>query len=224
MNLIGWVAPHPTSPQSKQSKQSKHPLGHITRVEAPSYRELIVDPNWQRSLPTIAMQALRTRVAGAARRSRPPTLRSSRSYASESHDPHAAPTEEPLGTSFYIFAGALPVSVFFYQISRPGVDGESPSFTKWLKQFDYFNEFQRRNALRSKLIEQAAHDKHLFLNANRNMHIELKTPELFNSGAPWNVPAGHSVNLDHITEHYRKQAAAEEERKAKKLASSSSSN
>ncbi|TGJ85947.1 hypothetical protein E0Z10_g2831 [Xylaria hypoxylon] len=165
------------------------------------------------------MQALRTRAVGVVRRARPTTLRTSRSYASESHGHHEAPkVDEGLGTAFYVFAGALPTSILAYQISRPGADGEPSSLSKWLQQFDYFNDWETRNTLRTELLEQAAHDKHLFLHAGRSTHVELKTPELFNSGSPWNVPAGHSVNLDHITEHYRKQAAAEEERKVKKLA------
>ncbi|KAI0537414.1 hypothetical protein GGR58DRAFT_471859 [Xylaria digitata] len=165
------------------------------------------------------MQALRTRAVGVVRRARPTTLRTSRSYASESHGHHEAPkVEEGLGTAFYVFAGALPASIAAYQISRPGADGEPSSFSKWLEQFDYFKDWETRNSLRTDIIEQAAHDKHLFLNARKSTHVELKTPELFNSGSPWSVPAGHYVNLDHVTEHYRKQAAAEEERKAKKLA------
>ncbi|KAI0970388.1 hypothetical protein F4678DRAFT_436651 [Xylaria arbuscula] len=166
------------------------------------------------------MQALRTRAVGVARRARPTTLRTSqRSYASESHGHHEAhKVNEGLGTAFYVFAGALPVSIVAYQISRPGADGEPSSLSKWLEQFDYFSkDFEARNSLRTELLEQAAHDKHLFLNSGRSTHVELKTPELINAGSPWNVPAGHYINLDHVTEHYRKQAAAEEERKAKKL-------
>ncbi|KAI0404300.1 hypothetical protein F4802DRAFT_249536 [Xylaria palmicola] len=163
------------------------------------------------------MQALRTRAAAVARRARP-TLRSSRSYASESHGHDAPKVEEGLGTAFYVFAGAIPASMFAYSISRPGPDGEPSSFSKWLKQFDYFNDWETRNTLRTEMLEQAAHDKHLFLNAGKSTHVELKTPELMYAGSPWAVPAGHYANLDHVTEHYRKQAAAEEERKAKKLA------
>ncbi|KAI1374113.1 hypothetical protein F4677DRAFT_447759 [Hypoxylon crocopeplum] len=171
------------------------------------------------------MQALRTRAACVARRTRPITLRTSRSYASESHDSHdhshdhhAAPeVEEGLGTAFYVFAALVPASYIGYSISRPGPDGEPSSVTKWLRNFDYFNDWEIRNTLRTNIIEQAAHDKHLFLNSGKNPHVELKTPELFNSGSPWNVPAGHYVNLDHVTEHYRKQAADEEERKVKRL-------
>ncbi|KAI0470132.1 hypothetical protein F4859DRAFT_120125 [Xylaria cf. heliscus] len=174
------------------------------------------------------MQALRTRAVGVARRARPTTLRTSRSYASESHGHgdhhhhhhhhHHEEVKEELGTAFYLFAAALPVSIVGYQISRPGADGEPSSVSKWLQQFDYFQDWETRNALRTDILEQAAHDKHLFLSAGRNPYVELKTPELLNSGSPYNVPAGHYPNLSHVTEHYRKQAAAEEERKAKKLA------
>ncbi|KAI1203930.1 hypothetical protein F5X97DRAFT_282473 [Nemania serpens] len=167
------------------------------------------------------MQALRTRAAGVARRARPTTTRTSRSYASESHHDHhheAPKVEERLGASFYVFAAALPTAIVGYQISRPGADGEPSGLSKWMTQFDYFNDWEARNTLRTNILEQAAHDKHLFLHAGRNPHVDLKTPELINSGPPYNVPAGHYPNLDHVTEHYRTLAAAEEERKAKRLA------
>ncbi|KAI1334729.1 hypothetical protein F5Y15DRAFT_400174 [Xylariaceae sp. FL0016] len=164
------------------------------------------------------MQALRTRAACVARRARPSNRLSARSYASESHG-HAAPeVEEGLGTAFFVFAGALPLSIFAYRITRPGADGEPSSISSWLRSFDCFSDFEARNTLRTQLIEQAAHDKHLFLNAGKSMHVELKTPELIDSGCPRNVPAGFYPKLDHLTEHYRRQAADEEDRKAKKLA------
>lgn len=37
--------------------------------------------------------------------------------------------------------------------------------------------WSERNAMRTAMIEQAAHDKHLLYNAPRNKHIELKFPE-----------------------------------------------
>ncbi|KAI1142725.1 hypothetical protein F5Y05DRAFT_365919 [Hypoxylon sp. FL0543] len=179
------------------------------------------------------MQALRTRAACAARRPRQTALRTKRFYASErlgqdshdhdshdhdGHDHHHAPqVEEGLGTAFYIFAAAVPVSYVAYSASRPGPDGEPSSVSKWLRSFDYFNDWELRNTLRTNIIEQAAHDKHLLLNAGKNPHVDLKMPELINAGSPWNVPAGHYPKLDYLTEHYRKQAAEEEERKVKKL-------
>ncbi|KAI4865575.1 hypothetical protein F4820DRAFT_419972 [Hypoxylon rubiginosum] len=170
------------------------------------------------------MQALRTRAACVARRTRPTTLRSSRSYASESHghDHHHAPeVAEGLGTAFYVFAALVPASYIGYSISRPGSDGEPSAVSKWLKNFDYFNDWETRNTLRTNIFEQAAHDKHLLLYSGKSTHVELKTPELFNSGSPWSVPAGHLPNLDHVREHYQKQAAVEEERKLQKLAEKS---
>ncbi|KAI1213907.1 uncharacterized protein F4807DRAFT_409651 [Annulohypoxylon truncatum] len=194
------------------------------------------------------MHVLRTRVACVARRSRPTSLRISRSYASSNgpddhgnelkdtlggdhgdhghdshghdhhHDHHHAPeVPEGLGTGFYVFAAAAPLAFLGYQVTRPGADGEPSTATTWLRKFDYFNDYEERNALRTNLLDQASHDKHLFMYAGKNPHIELKMPELIDSGSPWNVPAGFYPNLSHVTEHYRKQAAEEEERKFKKL-------
>ncbi|KAI6093360.1 hypothetical protein F4821DRAFT_222781 [Hypoxylon rubiginosum] len=171
------------------------------------------------------MQALRTRAACVARRTRPTAQRTSRSYASESHghDHHHAPeVAEGLGTAFYVFAALVPASYIGYSISRPGANGEPSAGSRWLsRNFDYFNDWEVRNTLRTNIFEQAAHDKHLLMYSGKSTHVELKTPELFNSGSPWSVPAGHLPNLDHVTEHYRKQAAAEEDRKFQKLAEKS---
>jgi len=41
---------------------------------------------------------------------------------------------------------------------------------------------------------------------------------VFTTGSPFNVPAGHNANLDHVVNHYRERHINEEERKAKKLA------
>ncbi|KAK9418179.1 putative NADH-ubiquinone oxidoreductase 17.8 kDa subunit [Seiridium unicorne] len=130
-----------------------------------------------------------------------------------------------LQTSFYVFVGLVPASMFFYGISRPGKDGSPSSLTQWLKGFEYFQaENEERNRLRTEIVEQAAHDKHLFLNAGKSPHIDLKMPELINAGAPWNVPAGHrGRNLEEVTEHFRQQHIAEEERKIKKLAAKEAS-
>ncbi|KAK6081784.1 NADH-ubiquinone oxidoreductase [Seiridium cupressi] len=171
------------------------------------------------------MQAVRQRAACVARRARPTVPRQVRSYASD-HGHHAAPAvEEKLSTSFYVFVGLVPASMFFYGISRPGKDGSPSSLTQWLNGFEYFQaENEERNRLRTEIVEQAAHDKHLFLNAGKSPHIDLKMPELINAGAPWNVPAGHrGRNLEEVTEHFRQQHIAEEERKIKKLAAKEAS-
>jgi hypothetical protein len=45
---------------------------------------------------------------------------------------------------------------------------------------------------------------------------------VFQHGSPYNVPAGHYVNLDKVVAHYQKQHLDEEARKAKKLAAAKS--
>lgn len=35
----------------------------------------------------------------------------------------------------------------------------------------------------------------------------------FNTGSPWNVPAGHYANIDRLVEHYRKECFEDNERK-----------
>jgi hypothetical protein len=79
--------------------------------------------------------------------------------------------------SVFACLAILPAGYFVYTASRPGPNGEPPALTKFLSNFDYFQQNQARNDARTRAIEQAAEDKHLFLNAGRNMHVDLKTPE-----------------------------------------------
>ncbi|KAK3693938.1 hypothetical protein B0T22DRAFT_476737 [Podospora appendiculata] len=171
------------------------------------------------------MSALGQRAACAvrqARQARPTGVRNTRTYASESHGHghghHAPPVEESLGSAFYIAIGAIPASMFVYSISRPGKDGQPSAVATWLEKIsDNKEKWETRAHLTTSAIQEAARDKHLFYNIERNRHIELNYPEVFQHGSPFNVPAGHSVNLDKVVSHYRKQHLDEEARKAKKL-------
>ncbi|KAK4250410.1 hypothetical protein C7999DRAFT_11814 [Corynascus novoguineensis] len=174
------------------------------------------------------MSALRQRVTQLVRQTRlarPSGAGGARTYAS-SHGHHEAPhaVEESLGNGFYITLGTLVGSVFVYQISRPGENGELSTFHKWAQKLeDYGNEWERRNDLMAAALEQAARDKHLLYNAERSKHVELTYPEVFAHGSPFNVPAGHYPKLDKVVAHYQKQYEEEEVRKAKKLATAASS-
>ncbi|KAK5655460.1 hypothetical protein OQA88_5731 [Cercophora sp. LCS_1] len=170
------------------------------------------------------MQAFRQRAAIAARQARSTRVRNTRSYASgHGHEHHAEHTvEESLGSAFWIGLGLIPASWFVYRISRPGKDGQPNAVTQWIEKLgDLSKEWETKNHNNTAAIEQAARDKHLFFNAGRNIHIELGYPEIFQHGSPYNVPAGHYVNLDKVVAHYHKQHLDEEARKAKKLAASS---
>lgn len=89
------------------------------------------------------------------------------------------------------------------------------------------------------MVEQAAADRVLFLNESRRPIPDLRFPEYvtnnycrygdcrlikdfgnrqFNTGSPWNVPAGHgSVNIDKVIAKYQKEAFEENERKMEQL-------
>ena len=49
----------------------------------------------------------------------------------------------------------------------------------------------------------------------------LTRDRTFGHGSPYNVPAGHYVNMDKVVAHYNQKHLAAEERKAKKLAAAS---
>lgn len=168
------------------------------------------------------MSALRQRAAALARQSRPSGVRNVRSYASDHGSHHHGSdhgVEESLGAGFYIALAAIPASYFVYSVSRPDKDGNHTTIGQWLENaMNMKEEWAIKNHNNTAAIQAAAYDKHLFYNIERNRHVELTYPEIFQHGSPYNVPAGHSVNLDQVVAHYRQQHLNEEERKAKKLA------
>jgi hypothetical protein len=81
-------------------------------------------------------------------------------------------------TAFFVALGAVPASIFFYTISRPDADGKPKGISSLIGKYtDMADTWKERNELRTAMIEQACHDKHLLYNAPRNKHIELKFPE-----------------------------------------------
>ncbi|KAK3372555.1 hypothetical protein B0H63DRAFT_453873 [Podospora didyma] len=166
------------------------------------------------------MSALGQRAASVARQARPTVARNTRSYASGGHDHHHAPAApEALGKAFFVAVGAIPASMVLYAMSRPGKDGEKSTFGKYLEDVSNMREtWKTRNHLTTAAVEQAARDKHLFYNVERSAYHELRHPEVFQHGSPFNVPAGHSVNMDKVVAHYQRKHLDEEDRKARKLA------
>ena len=65
-----------------------------------------------------------------------------------------------------------------YSAAQPSKDGEPSSFTKMLNGYTHLNEdWERINTARTKIMEQAAHDKHLLYSAEGTKHIDLNYPE-----------------------------------------------
>ncbi|OAA60955.1 NADH-ubiquinone oxidoreductase [Niveomyces insectorum RCEF 264] len=165
-------------------------------------------------------------MARLARLRRPATATPAVRFAStdsHSHD-HGhgeshAPVDEPMGSAFFIALAAIPASWLLYTLTRPGKDGEPAALSTYINKFSYLTEqWENRNTLHTAAIEQAAHDKNLLYTVDRNTHIDLRFPEVFQTGSPYNVPAGHSVNLDKVVAHYREQHHKEAARQAKAAA------
>lgn len=68
------------------------------------------------------------------------------------------------------------------------------------------------------MIEQAGDDRALFNGSTGSPTVVLKFPEIFNTGSPFNVPAGQGGgDLDELVAHYQKQNVEREAEKRKSL-------
>ncbi|EFW99523.1 NADH-ubiquinone oxidoreductase [Grosmannia clavigera kw1407] len=180
------------------------------------------------------MLPLRQRAACMARQARlrpvMPASRASRAFAStdshshdhhdhhDRHDSHAS-VDEPMGKGFYVALAAIPATWILYTLKNSGKDGQPTALESYFSKFDYLTEqWEVRNTLRTAAIEQATHDRILLQTVPRNSQVDLRFPEVFQSGSPYNVPAGHAVNLNHVVAHYKDQHYKETERQAKAAA------
>ncbi|KAL9601398.1 MAG: hypothetical protein Q9219_002574 [cf. Caloplaca sp. 3 TL-2023] len=100
----------------------------------------------------------------------------------------------------------------FSQSSDDSSDESSqPLFTRMLRRYDkWSNSWAERNALHTKAIEQAALDRNLFHNSQPSPLVDLSFPEIFNTGSPYNVPAGHGANLNELIAHYHRKNAEQD--------------
>lgn len=72
----------------------------------------------------------------------------------------------------------LPLSCLLYFISRPGENGEAPALTRWLNSYrNWYDVWEERGALHAKAVQQASHDRQLFLSAPRSTFHEPRYPE-----------------------------------------------
>ncbi|KAH8674580.1 hypothetical protein BGZ60DRAFT_404332 [Tricladium varicosporioides] len=133
------------------------------------------------------------------------------------HEHHAPPQAESLGAGFFVCLAAVPLSIGVYTISRPDVDGKAASFSRFIDGYSYYQDkWAASNNLHTAAIEQAAYYKNLDRSATGTKHVDLRFPEIFNTGSPYNVVAGQGARgLDEMVAHYQKLNADEVERKAK---------
>jgi len=132
---------------------------------------------------------------------------------------HAAPANENLGTAFFVVLAAIPIAIGVYSFSRPSKDGTPSVFSKVITQYqDVQDRWAARNGLHTAMVEQAAFDRNLFHSSRGSSTVDLKFPEQFNTGSPYNVPAGHGPrNIDQLVKHYEEKNKETVEKQAQNM-------
>ncbi|KAF4632638.1 hypothetical protein G7Y89_g5482 [Cudoniella acicularis] len=138
-------------------------------------------------------------------------------HADHGHHHHAEPVNENLGAGFFIVLAAIPITLGVYAVSRADKNGKPAGLSTFIDGYSYYKEkWAARNTLHTAAIEQAAFDRNLFHSSKGTKHVDLRFPEIFNTGSPFNVIAGQGARgLDEMVAHYEKLNADEVERKAK---------
>ncbi|KAF2009796.1 hypothetical protein BU24DRAFT_455011 [Aaosphaeria arxii CBS 175.79] len=165
------------------------------------------------------MQALRRAAVSTARRGRTSVNCQGRRYA---HDEHAhghahASVNEAFGPGFWGVVALFPIGYAVYAASRQGPD--SPTFfTQFISKFtEKQDELAAYNDVHVRMMEQAGSDRVLFMNSKSQDHVPVKFPELLTVSSPYNVPAGHQVNLDETLAKFKREANEDNERKLEAL-------
>ncbi|KAK5691435.1 hypothetical protein LTR97_011428 [Elasticomyces elasticus] len=177
------------------------------------------------------MQPLQRTAMRSARRLRPQvSQKQPRRFETQGAEPSSFkaeggqanyPKTESFGRGFYFTLAAIPFSFALYQFTRQGTN-ERPWATRYITDTynGYAEKWARRNDTHTHAVEQAASDKLLFINEIRNgpRFVDLKFPEQFNAGSPWNVPAGQgSANMDQVIAKFEKASYEENARKLQQL-------
>ena len=92
----------------------------------------------------------------------------------------AVPLTKSSQRGFYISIAALALSFAVYKYSRsfPSDPDRQPFLTRVMESYNWFqDEFARRNALHTAMVEQAAEDRNLFQSSPWTHHTELKFQE-----------------------------------------------
>lgn len=137
------------------------------------------------------------------------------SHAAHAEHSHAHPVNESYGPGFYVSVATLTAGYILYRLHKSAEESGSQSWiSSLIKKWTPSEQlFEQRNAIRTAAMEKAAHDRHLFQSPGPREYIELRHPEIFNAGSPYNVPAGSTVDLSAVVAHYeRKNREIEEAR------------
>nr|OQO20533.1 hypothetical protein B0A51_11507 [Rachicladosporium sp. CCFEE 5018] len=169
------------------------------------------------------MHSIRRAVPRTARQFRQPLRQPHRRFDSHSSHPPSTPVNESFGAGFYITLTAIPI--LFLTLNYTGAGSyDTSSITRLITDTynGYEEKWAQRNDVHTQMIEQAASDRVLFLNeaSAAVRHVDLRFPEIFNTGSPYNVPAGHgSANIDQLIAKYQKESNEAQEEKLEQLRS-----
>ena len=90
------------------------------------------------------------------------------------------PLINPSQRGFFISIAALALSFAVYKYSRSSTSDpdRQPLLTRVMQSYNWFQEeFARRNALHTAMVEQAAEDRNLFQSSPWTHHTDLKFQE-----------------------------------------------
>ncbi|EWC45964.1 hypothetical protein DRE_04757 [Drechslerella stenobrocha 248] len=114
-------------------------------------------------------------------------------------------TQETVPNWVYIASGTIFAAYVLYGYIMP-------TETTWLTQFLSPDSETRKaqeeiSNRHTAFIEQAARDKHLFLQSPTSRTLPMRFPERFNMHSPLNHDVGHTrgILMDQLEEHYRKE-------------------
>jgi hypothetical protein len=78
----------------------------------------------------------------------------------------------------YIVLAAIPICYGTYVLSQPSEDGTAPGLSKLIDRYsDFKDSWSTRNNSHVEMLEQVAHDRHLFYSSKGSAHIDLRFPE-----------------------------------------------
>ncbi|KAL7276309.1 hypothetical protein RUND412_000723 [Rhizina undulata] len=115
--------------------------------------------------------------------------------------------EEGFGKGFYISIAAAAGCLALYKLEQKISGAEGSPFTRMIEYYaDLQKVWEERNDRHTRMAQRAAADRSLFQDSKPSTHINLKFPEVFNSGSPHNRETGWSGgDLTALYKHYEEQ-------------------
>ncbi|KKY24932.1 putative nadh-ubiquinone oxidoreductase 178 kda subunit [Phaeomoniella chlamydospora] len=122
---------------------------------------------------------------------------------------------------FYIAFGTPILFYVLYQLNQTTPDSR-PFISRLIEKYtEKQDAYQKRTELHMKAVEQAAFDKQLFKTEDKtglSRGINLRHPEQFNNGSPYNVSAGQSgADLSKLVAYYREKNEQAEDLRTSKV-------